>query len=399
MQILLLSTFPITDAAHGGQHRVKNIITALESQGHSVQSCGILGSAGYADTPGFLAYPGALPLRGYIDNPFLMEDWALGQLCVYDDEYFHALSTKIDPVPQIISCEHPWLVQFALRYIDQFSGSTKPKLIYGAHNVECELKRDIILQYFDRSTADKAYDIIFECESIALRSADLVTCVSEQDATWVKIQGARTVVIAPNGVADRRASLEDIKEANLITGARRFALYCASGHPPNIEGFYSVFGHGVGCFSPDARLVVAGAAGAAIQTHAQFPKTSGLKAAFVDAGVVSEAQLRGLLEAAHTLILPITRGGGTNLKTAEAIWSGNHVVATNKALRGFEEFASDMGIWRTSSPTDFCRAVEISLASPRNAISLDDRKKRSNLLWNNCLKPLTDAISRLEQHP
>jgi hypothetical protein len=32
--------------------------------------------------------------------------------------------------------------------------------------------------------------------------------------------------------------------------------------------------------------------------------------------------LEGLLDGAQCIVLPLTQGGGTNLKTAEALWSG-----------------------------------------------------------------------------
>jgi glycosyltransferase involved in cell wall biosynthesis len=40
------------------------------------------------------------------------------------------------------------------------------------------------------------------------------------------------------------------------------------------------------------------------------------------------------------VILPVTNGGGTNLKTAEALLSGKPVIATKVAFRGYERCLS-----------------------------------------------------------
>jgi hypothetical protein len=53
---------------------------------------------------------------------------------------------------------------------------------------------------------------------------------------------------------------------------------------------------------------------------------------------VSEKTLSALIEEASCVLLPMTSGGGSNLKTAEAMLAGKRVVATPIALRGFDEF-------------------------------------------------------------
>lgn len=398
MRILVLSTYPVTDASHGGQHRLKNIIATLTDKGHIVQSCGVLGSSSYTQTPGFLPFPGSEILSRYIANPFLMEDWAIGQLCVHDDEYYSALSKKIESTPHIILCEQPWMMPFALRFRTQFPTEYRPTVIYGSQNIECTLKKQIVQQYLGNDKAISAHDIILQCEILAIKSAEIICCVSEQDASWHRSKGAKRIIIASNGVVDRQPAFENIHQANIITGGRKFALYCASGHPPNIDGFYELFGQGVGCFSPETKLVVAGSAGAAIKTHRRFGTTPGLSDVLVDGGVVSEAQLGGLLSTTHAIILPITTGGGTNLKAAEAIWTGSHIVTTTKAMRGFEDFSMEKGIYISDTPGSFCRSVERCMKYSANSIGPLDREKRSRLLWSNTLKPLADIIDQMERY-
>ena len=44
------------------------------------------------------------------------------------------------------------------------------------------------------------------------------------------------------------------------------------------------------------------------------------------------------------MLLPITYGGGSNLKTAEALLTGHPIIATAKAFRGCEVFTDMPGM-------------------------------------------------------
>jgi len=102
-----------------------------------------------------------------------------------------------------------------------------------------------------------------------------------------------------------------IAAANAISGGKKFALYCGSAHPPNIKGFFDLFGQGLGCLAPDERLVIAGSVGEHIQNDVRFGRAPNVRHQCIIADLVSEACLQGLLSTAHMIILPITDGGGT----------------------------------------------------------------------------------------
>ena len=67
MHITVLSTYPAASPRHGGQHRVANMINALEMAGHEVRSVGVLGSNSYPRSNDFLPFPGYDALRRYIE--------------------------------------------------------------------------------------------------------------------------------------------------------------------------------------------------------------------------------------------------------------------------------------------------------------------------------------------
>ena len=394
MKILCLSTYPVDQPRHGGQHRLSNIIAVLRNAGHDVYSAGVLGSPSYPPSRYFVPYPGNEVLGKLIANPSLMEDWAVGALFQNNRAYFESLAKLIPVKPDLIYCEQPWMFGFAQQF-NKKACRGKAILIYGSANVESTLKKGIVNYHFGAKAADECAEMVRIVELNATQNAEQTFCVSEHDMAWTTEHAPTPPILAPNGVIDRVAGLDDIAKANEITNGAKFALYCASAHPPNIDGFFDIFGFGVGCFPPAAKMVVAGGAGGHILNDFKFAKLASRRDFYVDAGEVTEQVLRGLLATAHQIVLPITHGGGTNLKSAEAIWSGCHVVATTKAMRGFEQFSGDDGISVADEPAAFCKAVRDTFLRPNLALTPANREKRKVVLWEHCLSDFVQAINEI----
>jgi len=394
MHIIILSTYPADEPLHGGQHRLSNIAQAYREAGHTVQVAGVLGSEQYPKSPGFVHYPGMASFAPFIANPLLMDDWAIGELFAKDEYYFNELAGAIDASPDLIHVEQPWLFQFAKRYIG--SRAEKPtKIIYGSQNVEHKLKYEIVKRYLGVELAEDARRKVLQCELAAIAGADAIGCVSQHDLDWTQQHAQVQCVLAANGVKRRTVTQSGIREANKISGHKKFALYCASGHSPNITGFYDIFGAGIGCIAPNEKIVIAGNAGEIITSDSRFSKTAGLRNACISAGTVSEDCLQGLIETSHSIILPLTQGGGTNLKTAEALWSGKHVIATTTAMRGFERFRKSQGVSVYDEPSRFLTALRKSLASPSRLLTPNEQSDRACVLWESTLQPLISLISRI----
>jgi hypothetical protein len=392
MNILTLSTYPIDNPLHGGQHRLHNIVEAYKEAGHAVQAAGVSGSDQYPESPGFVPYPGMTAFTPYIANPFLMDDWAIGELFEKNDQFFKSLADLITPVPDLIHVEQPWLFKFAVRYA-KLHPSRKIKLIYGSQNIEHDMKFDIVEMYMGLNSAHSAQEKVLRCETAAISLADGVCCVSQEDLDWTKLKTKAPCVLAFNGVKFRPSTISGVTEANSITGRKKFAVYCGSAHPPNISGFFDIFGEGIGCFSPDERLVIVGGVGSHIFSDPRFSKAAGLTKACISAGTVTEACLQGLLDTAHTFVLPISHGGGTNLKTAEAIWAGKHIVGTTTAFRGFETFKNSTGIAIADERIAFLKALRISMAQPPSVLTSNERTTRKSVLWSETLHPLLELAS------
>jgi glycosyltransferase involved in cell wall biosynthesis len=394
MNILILCTYPIATPRHGGQIRVRNIVDSYRAAGHSVDVVGVLGSEQYESEEGFLSFPKIDVLTSIIPNPFLMEDYALGCLFASNDAYYRRLCELIRMSPDVIHVEQPWLFGFAKRYIAETLLDTK--IVYGAQNIEWSLKQAIVSSYMGQDTAREYAEMIKVLELEATKGADQIACVSELDRDWLKSYTKAPIVLAPNGVNPWSVKEDGRHEARAITQGHRYALYCASAHPPNMTGYFDMFSGGFGSLKPDEKLVIAGGGGWAIAADVRVHESPKLAERIMIAGIVSQSCLEALIDDSHCIVLPLTQGGGTNLKTAEALWSGKHIVATSIAMRGFENFIGSPGVQVTNEPSDFKQKIRLAMALPGLILSNAEVEKRRSVLWSTSLKPFMDSIDVLD---
>lgn len=395
MNILVLCTYPISSPRHGGQIRVRNIVDCYRAAGYHVEVAGVLGGASYASEAGFAPFPGVGNLSHVIANPFLMEDYAIGRLFSEEHKAYNTLAASIRCKPDWVHVEQPWLFAFARAYVREHAPGAR--ILYGSQNVEWRLKQEICSSYFDSDVACRNADLVKHVEIAAIHEADAVACVSEGDAEWVKSQVNKPVLVVPNGVRAWQSTDDGRAEATAITLGCRYALYCASAHPPNMQGFFSLFQGGFGSLKPDEKIVVAGSAGYAIAGDVRLNQSAKLSEKLVVAGSVSQSCLDGLLDGASCIVLPLTQGGGTNLKTAEALWTGKHMVATNVAMRGFEHFIGATGVHVADDAASFKRALRAAMEAKPLVLTAQETEARRSVLWENCLKPLVSFIENLPQ--
>jgi glycosyltransferase involved in cell wall biosynthesis len=394
MNILTLSTYPIETARHGGQVRLRSIVEVLLSAGHNVEVAGVLGSNTYPSSDTFEPCPDREILATQLDSPTLMEDWAIGRLYYSDTAHFERLARRIQKLPDLIHVEQPWLFAFADRFVrEKCRGACK--IIYGSANIEHRLKGEIARNILDAEKAEVYSDLVLETETHAIERANGIVCVSENDLEWTKSISPTSVVLAPNGVKAWKSTRAGRQLANNITGNRQIALFCASAHPPNISGFFSMFSGGVGCVNSDQAIVLAGGAADHILASPKLNQSAGLSRSLIRAGVVDDSCLHGLLDVAHSVILPITQGGGTNIKAAEALWSGKHVISTNVGLRGFDKFKDSPGVHVADSPSAFKNLMRAAFEQPPNTLSGAEREARDSLVWERCLQPLVSFVAQI----
>jgi hypothetical protein len=78
-------------------------------------------------------------------------------------------------------------------------------------------------------------------------------------------------------------------------------------------------------------------------------------------------------------ILPVKYGGGTNLKTAEALYFGGVTIGTTAAYRGFETYLSDSQNYLIENDYDAMTAIWKAFSQKS---STKVREYRRELTWD-----------------
>lgn len=262
-----------------------------------------------------------------------------------------------------------------------------------AHNVESL----IWWRYHENetSTARRAYvgmqaRKVERFEARALRDADVVISVSEEDGERIRALGQEHVQVAPNGVdatafAPRRDA-EVVPDSLLFVGSLDWR--------PNLDAvayFLDEIRTPLLKLRPDARLTIVG----------RHPPDWLEKRVASSAGIsiaASVPDVQPYVASAAVSIVPLRIGGGSRLKICEALAMERPVVSTSVGAEGLE--LGD-GIARADGAEAFARAVVQVLAEPAEAAAMARRGRERVLAryeWDR-IAPLQadawrDAIER-----
>jgi hypothetical protein len=401
-RILVTSTYTIKNPTGGGQKRVEAIVQQYKGAGHDVRH-----SAIYLDTAfiGATKNDIAVPWVRYDNNPlaYVIGDLLLSDSLDHDDDISARFREIIQEFnPDIIHVEQVFLFKTIKGVLDRMGW--KGVIVNSTHNIEAPLKEDILrssTSLTDQEIQD-IIDSINQLEKYAAQNANYTVACTNSDASFLKKRlGAKEVILAPNGINKSPRDDTEIRKVKNMYGKRgvdNITLYVGSAHPPNLTGFVELVGSRVGFLKENSCIVVAGGVANLIHDYAkQLPNYQ--KVIFFDKvdllGIVSERRLSALLYAADQIILPILEGGGSNLKTAEAILSGKKIVATTKSFRSYENYLSLPGIRIADTNSDFRRAIADNAATkvkPRTDIQ---KELASGVEWRNTLREMVERAERI----
>lgn len=393
--VLLLSTYPFVEPRHGGQVRLAGIAEAFTEAGWQVDSMAIYEPEGYGSQRlggRDIAFPCDSPYRKFYgrDVP-LINDLLSGPYAAADDGGFRAVLQKLPQRLDAIHIEQPWLWPLGqkIKQLPQFKNAC---LIYGSQNIEAPLKRDILTSY----KIAAAEDVVAEIDALERRAAceaDISVAVTQSDLDTLIAWGANRPVLAANGIAAWQARPETRESWRERLPKSPWMLYVASAHPPNFTGFTDCVGRSLGCFAPDSRLVVAGSVCEHLFRHLAATRWHSLNLSRLQLlNILSDDDLAAVKTLAHAFLLPIPHGGGSNIKTAEALYSGAYVLGTEAAFRGFEGFMDLPEVTVARSPADFQAGIRTLLARPAAAPSEAARARREALRWDRCLAAIPSAV-------
>lgn len=172
----------------------------------------------------------------------------------------------------------------------------------------------------------------FEIEGMA--RGDVAVTVSESDREWYRARGVESVVV-PNPVdharlagaigVEPRALLQGLFGLRLPHGP--FCLFVGSRYQPNIEAANHLRQIARDC--PSAHFMVVGDCADAGQTGN-----------YTALGRVDGIVLALLYQAAAMVVVPLTSGTGSSVKSVEAMGAGKAVLGTGIAFRGLEQISA-----------------------------------------------------------
>ena len=395
MRILMIAPYPFETPIHGGQLRTANIAKVYRDAGFDVDAIGT--SYNYRTTENFIGnIPSEIVAKYALGCPAL-DDYGVGQACCREDDLFNKLAEKVKTKPDVIHVVQPWLFDFADRLRREKFHSQIP-IVYGSQNVEFELKKNILESYYKFERTGEAIQAVRKTELDAISRSDGVICVSADDEKKIAEYNKAPVIVAPNGVSAWHSQRDEIENIRRKMKGNKFALFCGSAHPPNLTGFFDMLDGGLGSLDTGQKIIVVGGIGQMIEHDPRLMTSAKLRERTEILGVIDEGLLHALLDLAQCIILPITQGGGTNLKTAEALWAGHHIVATTVAMRGFEQFMQQRGVEIADESGAFKRAIRKAMEAEPLQLNDDERKARREVLWESYLKGLPDFVEKIARN-
>ncbi len=399
--LLLLTTYPIVKPRHGGQLRARSLADGYRAAGFQVSHLAVVEKGAFPKAalgPLDLEFPSDDPrwFLGGIDLP-VSTDLRAGVFVADSEEAWQRALAALPARVDVFHLEQPWLLPLVRRLKNEprYAGAA---IVYGSQNIEGPLRKALFTQ---RNLPHRAQvvDRVVAVETEACRLADLTLAVSLADQEALLAMGARTVLLAPNGTGPWATDAARVAQWRERLQARRVALFIGSAHPPNVDGFIRALGDALGAVPPDCKIVVAGSVCHGLSEHYHRAGFAALNRARLElAGQLDDDDLAALKSLATVFLLPIFEGGGSNIKTAEALYSGKPIIATSTSMRGYEAYAQLPGLTNADTREAFQAALRDVLSpsavAPREATAAETRL-RAQLLWGACLERVPAAVRGL----
>lgn len=283
----------------------------------------------------------------------------------------------IDYIPDAIIFDHPWLWTEAKRLKEKYP---ETKIIHASHNLEWKVKQSLLADLSD-PWKTQAIDIVRNAEEEIAKEADLIVAIKKDEADWFIANGAENVIVANNGTNSFPQEIESQKTYALVVG---------SGHPPNVEGSIKYLKDATEWLPEGTDLIFVGSMCDSLHGMLGEERNNDRDTTIRFLGKRSNDELDKLIKSANVILLPIPYGGGSNLKTAEALCSGRPIVGTEISFRGFESFKTSTNTSIADEIEEFRFSVSWYCRSKYKTVS---RNGYESLLWNSTLDPFRKYLS------
>lgn len=205
-------------------------------------------------------------------------------------------------------------------------------MLYEAHNLEIELKRDILPS---TPPGQKLLDEVSRIESRCWRDAAMVFACAERDLLSLQNEYGSSAAIkieVPNGYSDKETRFSPAAERKLLAKSlhpamRKSALFLGSWHGPNLTAVEKILE--LAPLFDDVRFLLVGSACLAFKDR-EVPENVAML------GTVDEEEKALLLASASVALNPMTEGSGSNLKMLDYFGAGIPVISTLFGARGID---------------------------------------------------------------
>lgn len=395
VRVLQVCPFSIPDEpSSGGQIRITAIQEAYQAAGCLVDRCCIVTRARDVRNPLDLVMTWPDRIRRYhIGKPGnlgqIRQHWAAEK----SQRLQKQLAKKLTAHYDLVHVEHPWDAEL-IHQLRNHASLRRARIISSSHNVERELFESVVQERDEwNGSAKRLAQDIGRIELNAAARADLIWAVSKHDANKLA-QSGTPFVVAPNGC---RPLPSNPRDETFSSVSRPYALFVGANYGPNVNGFLNMLGDDFGFLPKGTSLHTIGTCGEFLSKHE--PHQSWIHSgALAHHGRVSQATLDSALHHASVIILPITAGGGTNLKTAEALATNHPILGTSHSFRGFEDWTHADRVWLEDSPTTFrSKLADLLTRTPCASEKHTLDTAALDLTWSNVLRPAIDATLALIQ--
>lgn len=393
MKILQLVNYALDKPRHGGQIRCSEIRRELVSLGHEVVTVSVL-NEGLATNQGPYVNVRATEVQiadnfNHLDWLPLVSDLVAHKWLISNQGQTALLAALGDVVFEAVVVEQPWGFEGLQKFFA--NQNPKPKFIYSSHNHEAPLKRSILESFLGVSNnpgLDEVEQAIKSIELNALSRADEIWTVGLADLAWLPEIDVTKIKTLPNGT--RRI----LRAHSQLEKRDNFAIFIGSAYPPNFEGFRTLLGDDLYFLPPNFRILCVGGVANLIREWAENSTlATHLIGRLEFREDVTDLELTDLISRAKFFILPISTGSGSNLKTAEALASGKPLVATSKAMRGFEKWELDNDVHISNLRSEFRTAVGFLARESCKPPIERETSATKPLYWDECLANLETSLT------
>jgi hypothetical protein len=388
-KILQLTTYPIYNPDHGGKLRCYNIKKSLENEFEiKTLSFDVVENESIHD---FSVNLSTEKFNEVVESN-LFFDWGINNYLennlLLEKEIFDSIKKYS---PDIIIVEQGFLWPMVKKMYQNNIIDKDVFIIYSSHNIEYQMKREIYSNNFKNEKLEKYVTLVKELEYDMIHHANLILGVSDYDVNYIKeIVPNKNIYLYKNGHNGLiKTNLKD-KWKEKFKISKRNWIYVASWHGPNINGLYDLITNGLlEEEEKNISLWVFGSVGDGMkyEYNIDIPINSSVKLI----GPSSEEDIDSAIISSTGIVLPIWEGGGSNLKTAQALLSGRKIVASDFAFRGFETFKKENEVYIDNSASklvDFIITLEDSQKMIKRSNSINELK------WENILSTLPKIINK-----